>query len=245
MSRFSIRAAFLATVPLLALAGLPGAAHADLFTIDDFSTADLASPQYGPGTGQPNSPASLNSTNASIAGGFRKLEITQTGGGAFDLGNTGQIAAGTFQFASGPFPSASVSAQLAYGTGFGGSALGSLIFGGLEAFQFNFLDVVAPGVEMDITITVTDNNSSDTQAFQVPEGPNVFFAPFSAFSGIDFTQVESVEVIFNSSLETGVDFTLGNFGVFFIPEPLSIAAWGVVGVAGIWITRRRRAVLVA
>jgi hypothetical protein len=127
----------------------------------------------------------------------------------------------------------------------GGAGLGGAdITGGLTDpyFGFEVLSVDLGGIEL--TVTVSDGTISDSATLELG-GVGVSQLAFSAFSGsADFTSIEGVELDINVPISGG-DLTLDSFFTSghitpVIPEPSTLAIWGVLGGLGLIAARRRR-----
>ncbi len=91
-----------------------------------------------------------------------------------------------------------------------------------------------------VTVTVTSGASSASVSTAIPANaglPRATLLDFSNFTGVDFTQVDSVTLAFDMAGFPGNDFGIRYFGVTAIPEPS--AAWlGLLSISG-WLMRRR------
>ncbi len=138
-----------------------------------------------------------------------------------------------------------------------GQSISDEIFGSLTYNNFSSIDFTAGGnqwlrlvfsssdlanTEMTdvVTVTVISGASSASVVTSVPANSGLPYATlidFNDFAGVDFTQVDSVELAFDMAGFAGNDFGIHYFGVTAIPEP-SLAWLGLMS-AGAWMLRRR------
>jgi hypothetical protein len=107
----------------------------------------------------------------------------------------------------------------------------------LSVLNFDF----AFGNPLPITLTLTDTGSNSfSSTINVNSGgaqPIDF--PLAAFQsgGVNLSSIQSVELTFTGN--TAHNFTIDAIQLTAIPEPATLALWGVVGAAGAWYGRRR------
>lgn len=193
---------------LATTAGWNPGLQADI-VIDNFSNGAILA-QIGAGT--------INRTTAGggIYGGNRDESLTVTIQG-------GNEVFGILGFGSG---------GLSVGQSINDEIFGSLTYndfssidftdGGVYRFRLDFSSSDSPFDLNDVmSITVTSGASSSTVMVDVPGNaalPGPTFVLFNDFSGVDFTQVDSIELGFDLAGFPGNDFGINGF-VAAIPEP--------------------------
>jgi hypothetical protein len=219
--------------------GVSPVVNAADITVDDFSATTLPP---GAGIGSLNQ-SGVGTTgpfpdgpNAGVLGGYRTItnQVTATGGGI--------NANMTIQ--TGP-------QTLSYNTDSGVAGILTLLydangvglfadFSGGTSLDLPFSAIDLPGLV--VMATLSDGTNSFTQSSgALAAGAQTVSFPLSGFTGVDLSNVQSVKLVFDAA--NSQDFTLSGPGgiiiVQEIPEPASLALWGVIGIAGAWYTRRR------
>jgi len=114
----------------------------------------------------------------------------------------------------------------------------SSLVGGPRIFAFDVvssdLDDRATPVFLDVEIIVNDVSQTVSVS-----GEGQYSIAFSEFSGVDFTNVETIKFGFGTENIGAVDIGFGNFNASIIPLPHP-AAMAAAGLAGIAVVRRRR-----
>jgi hypothetical protein len=191
-----------------------GSARADVF-LDTFATALPL--QNLPGVGMlpilwagtisgvtKNIGVASQTGVAGVIGGQRTTTIAASALSNFLNGMIGSIGATpSFSYATG-FPT-SGKLTLAYGTQ---SDLNANL-SQMSAFEFELRGDLASGTPRPVPLTVTVENGASSAATQVTllaEG--TYYIPFSAFSGVNFADVDFVQFHFDASQVQAVDFTL-------------------------------------
>lgn len=90
------------------------------------------------------------------------------------------------------------------------------------------------------SITATEDGVSQEVFFTIPGNGNLaqtVYADFSAFTTIDFTQVDSVVLSYDFENAPGNNVTIGSFFAT-IPEPAGLAT--ILSASGLLMLRRRR-----
>jgi hypothetical protein len=100
----------------------------------------------------------------------------------------------------------------------------------------------AGGVDMPVTVTVSDgtNLATLTNLLTSPGAQSVFFgfAGFAGIGGVDMSSVDSLNFFFDAQLAH--DFRLDFIGTTTgVPEPASLAVWGIASIVGLLVHRRR------
>lgn len=101
----------------------------------------------------------------------------------------------------------------------------------------------AGGVDLPVTVTVSDgtNLATLTQMLTAPGAQSVFFgfAGFAGIGSVNLSTIDSLNFFFDAQLAH--DFRLDFIGTTSgVPEPASIAIWGMAGLVGVLIHRGRR-----
>lgn len=220
---------FLAVVALAVVVATSPALSADLI-IDDFSAGGNFF-QFGSGT---NTRITMD---GAILGGERSESLT--------VRNTSNPFFGAMGF-DGEF-------SLAQGNG--DEIFGSLLYdnfsdvdltqGGTNHFfglQFVGSDADFPLTGV-IQLTVRSGANVSSQFVTVPRNstlPTLTGVAFADFAGIDFTQVDSVELAFDFAGYAGRDFTMDFFGaVTAVPEPATLMLPAALAGCGLLWRRRR------
>lgn len=209
----------------LAVLSFPNLANADI-VIDDFSAGSTIA-QFGSGS-------SFQTTiHSSILGDARDttLNVPDLGGdeffGVIGFGSGLQLAQGASDQINGRF------LYNNFGTI-------DLTDGGSHSFALQVVasdsTVVMPNA---LAIRITSGATSSIFSFDIPGNgsiPSQLQVGFGNFAGVDLSNVDSIELMFNLSGSPGTDLVLGSFTT--IPEPIS----GIAGLAfmlGIVCCRRR------
>jgi len=170
--------------------------------IDNFSAGNTLS-QFGTGT---NNQVTIDS---SIFGGSRidSLTVRDLGGDEF----FGAIGFGG-DFSIGQGSDDQIFGSLNY-VGFKDADLTEGGFNDQFAFTFVANDLDAPLANV-FQILVTSNGVSQIVNIDVPPGsqlPDTVNVGFDQFSGIDFTQIDSIQLLFDFQSQPGRDFVLSSF----------------------------------
>ena len=191
--------------------------------IDDYTAGSVLA-QFGAGT---NTQMTLN---GSILGGTRisMLNVPSLGGSEFFgvIGFTGfaNIAQGANDRVNGSF---------LYDN------FGSIDLTQGNNFAFDLINVSvdsAATLANAMTITVGSGASTASHSFDLPGGTSTIRVTYDNFAGIDFTNVDSIELGFDFATFPGVDMSIGQFVA--IPEPSSFALAALAG--SLFMFRRRR-----
>ena len=216
------------TLLVVALAMPAATLKADI-VIDDFSAGGFFQ-QASPGTN------TQTVMDGSILGGTRSdtLTVPSQPGALFGLINYSGILALSQGSAD------EITGSLSYPSLSGLDLTGG---GSNDAFGFAFISSDSPIPVGDVlSLNVTDDDSSANVTFAVPASadlPAETLLLFSEFAGIDFTNVQSVELSFDFTGHAGRDFTLDFFGATnAIPEPTT-AGLAVLAALGLVVRRRR------
>lgn len=199
------------------------------FVIDDYSVGDTLT-QFSSGT------ASQTTHDKSILGGARDetLTVPDLGGseflGVIGYGPSLQIAQGVNDEINGSF------LYNDFGTI-------DLTDGGRRyAFQLSVITVnSATPITDAFSIRVTSGANSSIVGFDLPGNSSVpanVQVGFDQFSGVDFSALDSIELLFDLSGAPGTDLTIGSFTA--IPEPTSSVLLAATLVPVCF--RRRRAI---
>lgn len=193
--------------------------------LDNFSTPSTASSAFRSSVG------TSSVDTSSIMGGTRTTTL--------DLASAissptafATIGAGSLTLTSGSSTTASVT--LAY------SGL-SLSLSSYANLVLNFESV--SGIITPMPVSVTINGVTDLTSVGITANPtNLLVGLTSAnFPTVNFGSINSITVTFNDGNQGG-SFVLNGFGanpVTPVPEPASLALWGVVGLVGAWYGRRK------
>lgn len=218
------------TLVVLTVFLLPLALQADI-VIDTFDDgAPLV--QVGAGTD------TQISTGSGIYGTDRNESLTVR-----DLGGAESLASLTY------------GGEFSIGMGSNDQAFGSLLWDGFSNVDFTeagtndrfALEVVSNDVDAILSnvmsIRATSGATTVTQGFDIAASstlPSVVTVSFSDFAGVDFTQLDSVELLFDFQVHPGRDIEFSYFTATAVPEAshLMMLSFAVAG----WCTRRRRKV---
>ena len=206
----------LLTITLAATAAAANAVVFDSFTDGDFSI-DLFDTQFDG-----------RAMSASVPGGVRTT-FSQILVNPFDLGANQSITSGAYSV-GGDFGVETFSG-ITYGYDTSGIQKElNLDLSDQNAFAFDFIGTDQP---LSVGVLVSSGSATDTQSITIGPSSGLKYIPFSAFSGIDFSDVDRLTFSFRTN--PSGDFALNSIGA--VPEPASMAALGL-GVAA--LLRRRR-----
>jgi hypothetical protein len=228
---------FVALALMALMVAVPSAGAAPI-VIDNFATPDPFVTQTGGGLFNPS-----HSGTGIFGSATRDVSVT------LPFGDTAAIGAAI------PF-GGSVGTLDAFSVFSGVSALTSSLTytfpaptdlsGAGISFVMAFVDEGQPAGPPGIVTDITINTATGTLTGVVPllssATPVTYTALYNTFSGSgDLTQVNSIVFTFNNggTPQQGTDFIVTQIQVDPIPEPATLALWGVVGAAGAWYGRRR------
>ena len=216
------------------LAAAPASA-AFTITVDDFEAGPLNLVQTGVGT---NTSVQGGLPNANVLGGERET-VLQVFTSDFGLSTQVNVLTGPGLLAvSNDAGNDSRVTQTYDGAGSAGLGGVDLTVGGGSFFQF---DVVSSDLGVTVTVNVEDTlGNTGSLTYAIP-GPGILNFAFTSFSGsVDFTTVDSIQVVYNAPVDA--DYVIEFFGVgTAVPEPASVvmAVMGATAVGG--FARRRLA----
>ena len=100
------------------------------------------------------------------------------------------------------------------------------------------LNATVPQGTWNVSITATDTDSSDTQSFAPISSDGLYYVAFAAFTGIDFTAIDEVELLFANSSAIGDSIEVEHFAA--VPEPgtACLLTFGLLGLAAASPRRR-------
>lgn len=102
-------------------------------------------------------------------------------------------------------------------------------------YSFDFVDDGFGGADLNVATTIVSSAGTATVVTAVDEGMNiVMFQNFSSFTGVDFSDVDRIEVELRGA--TSSDFTLNDISA--VPEPASLAVLAMAG--GLLMRQKRR-----
>jgi hypothetical protein len=227
MSMLTIRntiSLFAAT--LITLANFASSVSAAPIVLDDF--------QNNPGTWNPVTAPGVLQNNAD-----RTLTLGVPGlqnGGDF-LG----VGGGQFSFQSNTISTYSASLEYSFGP---------VALSGANNLALDFLSIDAGSTlvtDLSVLMEVITSTGTLSQAFLLPEGnfPQSFLLSFAGLAGAgDLASTIGLRLTFNNVNDAGVDFILtGDDGVRItngeIPEPATLATFGLMGLVGGIVARRK------
>lgn len=112
---------------------------------------------------------------------------------------------------------------------------------GLDILAYNNGSVTTESI---VTLETTSGNLvSSPQVFpNIAPGVQMFLIPFADFTGLgSLTGVTAVIIQFNSNNSSGSDITLDGVRFASVPEPASLAAWGLMAtISSVGCSLRRR-----
>ncbi|MBN2579854.1 MAG: PEP-CTERM sorting domain-containing protein [Pirellulales bacterium] len=108
------------------------------------------------------------------------------------------------------------------------------------------LEVTNDDLPIDLKITLYGASGSADHTLSLPGGvfsSTTYFIPFTAFSGIDPTDVRAVTLLIDGSLAEGADLTLNQFCSANPPDIPEPATWVLLGLAlaGVGLFHRKQA----
>lgn len=240
---------FSIALALMAFAAFSSTLPAGPLIIDTFESPTPAA-FYSFGSANPFSNTVTGAPG--VLGGSRNYTATQVSGATFSLGTAGAIGTdaslgsadkGAVQFFSG---SVAVEGILRYpATGTFGSPQNFLATGDRFEFDFQFVDGgigLGAGELLETLIEVTTTTGTRTLLvnFKDSVGPVSYSVPFSSFGGSgSFASVTSLKVTLNDP-DPQTDFQLNKLSVAEVPEPASVAVFGVILIGGAFYGWRRR-----
>lgn len=216
---------------VLAIAGfgLNKAAQADL-VIDNYSNGSPLV-QFGAGT------ITRTTIGGGIFGGERAESLTVR-----NLGGLGFFGIAGFG-ANGVSVGQSVQDQIYGSFSYSNFSPTDFTIDGFNRFRLRFSSsnsaTPVPGV---ISITVTSGASTSTAYTIQPAStglPNSSYVFFNQFSGVDFTNVDSVTFGFDFAGNPGRAFAMTGFALTAIPEPASFTV-AIMLIGGTCFRRKRR-----
>lgn len=222
-----------AVVPVVGMSLV--ASPASAIVIDDFTSPSAYSNTYSPSDSPVN-----QVDNGTMFGGIRTINLTFNG--TSDITDTVTLAldpAAVSSPSNGIFDvnSASGVSDLVLDLTYDTSTLGPGIADSIDLTVHN----VASGDTVDIQLLV---NGVPFGAIQSVSGGGAFPQTLSFLLGIDTSTINTIGFVFSGAGGTGVDFTLThielNVSEEEVPEPASLAVWGVMGLTGMVAARRRR-----
>lgn len=194
----------------------------------------------------PSGPVSSTVFHGSIVGGSRFASIMSSAANPM-LPQYGpvnmDVFAGALNFSTG----ANAAATLMLKYNGNGAGLGSALAGNpIIAVDFLTFESGAPGATVEVEVLVSDGTNSAMLSIMLDETDDSI-TPFSLFfdfsmSGVDFSNLEWLKIIFDST--NSADFLLDSIRATSVPEPISLASWGIMscfGVGGLWLRRRLKA----
>ena len=161
-----------------------------------------------------------------VMGGARRADIFQTVGTANSL-IAGTVGVLTFNHNAG----ASAILDLDYGAVTDLDA--DLTFGAATALEFDMsgdMGASVPTRPVPCTITVTSGRGTPgettTSAAQDLIFDGLYSYPFASFAGVDFTDVDRIQIRFDASLVNAVDFAVFAIHTNEVPVPVEDTTWG-------------------
>lgn len=204
--------------------GMAASAQAATITIDTF--ADL----QGPVTANAGGSNTSTVATANALGGSRTITVTNTGG---PLSTVGVSVAGSYAFSNDALTQGTSTLTYNLG-GF------DLTDGGLN--DTFVAEVTAIDLGMKVTLEI-DGESNDI----LVGGTGDLTYSFAAFTTVDFTNVSTISLTFDSNGVDGVDAVIDLLGARDDepnPAPVPLPAGGLLlmtGLAGLGYARRRKA----
>jgi hypothetical protein len=222
----TMKSSVLGLVLGLLLAGAQ-VAEADL-VIDNFAAGSTLL-QFGAGT------TTGTTTGGVILGGERAESLTVRAGGFFGIAGFGPGGVSVAQ---------SVNDQIAGSFEYSNFSPIDFTANGFNKFRIRFQATSSSApVTNALSVTVTSGASTSTAFFDLPGNsglPAPTYVYFNQFSGVDFTNIDSVKLAFDFAGQPGHTFAISRFTLTAIPEPAT-GMLAVIGGCGIGLLRRRRA----
>ncbi|MFZ5836669.1 MAG: PEP-CTERM sorting domain-containing protein [Pseudomonadota bacterium] len=230
------------------------ATGANALIIDDFIDApqniEIAGPEANPGGSDPavtllDNDGGLVPTSAgphaSIIGGYRDITTTLIGSPGSSRATKSDAALVDGAFSHSQDTGVRSNSYITW-NGLAGAGLGSVDLteaGSSDRFR---MVILSADDGVDWSLSVTDGDSTFTHFFEntgVISAATDLFLSFSLFSGIDFTDVESI--VFGANVTSTVDFdtSVALIETYGIPEPASLTLLGA-GIMGLGAIKRRR-----
>ncbi|MGE5610601.1 MAG: hypothetical protein ACM359_15230 [Bacillota bacterium] len=215
---------------VLASAGLLSARSASAATvIDAFDAPAMPGPAYLITTLNTHAPISSSETMSGLShviGGDRTVDMTlATGAGEMqtDL-NRYEHGVATINCTDG------VIGTFAFKYGFGPSGLLNADLSADHFFTMDFADADQAGGQLTLLVTSGAEASTPltrSASINIPAGGGHLVLPFSAFTGINFADVDQLS--YQITGPASYDATIGNFAT---AVPLPSAAWAGLGLLG-------------
>jgi hypothetical protein len=221
---------------LLAL-GTTGAANASVVVLDTFDYTPVVGLEVNSGTGTVSAAhfninsfdADVEYTLAYVAGALDSSAVSfdDSGDGVLAYSNDTTMLS---------------TLTISYGA-FDGTPPGPLDFSNSDAFYF---DILSSDLGFNLSVTVGSNGGTDVSNYMTASTSVasltrdlIDFADFNtvAGAGVDFGAVDFVTILI-TSVSTGSDLSITEFGITSVPEPTSVAIFGL-GLVGFALSRKK------
>lgn len=230
----------------LVLAAAQGTANGAIITIDTFGTIQGPLLVFGPPPAPMSAFDSLTPAPGAI-GNERDFMLTRTSSNTdLVIGDVGITAPGTVSLATGSTADGNI--LLSYDGVDGVAAIDPTGLGGINLTGPEVLFLLSATSDLPASFTITVFSgvgmSSTSGSITIPPGPGFtsFAIPTTSFTGnADFSNVGAISLLIES-VTTGADILIqGPFVVVIVPEPGSLAVFGMclLGVAGYGWRRRK------